>query len=285
MFRIRRAFTLIELLVVIAIIAILIGLLLPAVQKVREAAARTQCQNNLKQIGIAWHSFHDANGYFPPAGNDGPTNCCSADTGSVDRLCWTFYILPYLEQNNAFKLVAQGSGTNWNALRTSIVKTYYCPSRRIVQLYKGLAKSDYAASRGNGDNGVARRVDLGHKVNMTAHVTDGTSNTLLVSEGRVHIPNMLRSIGTSCCSDNEDAYTNGFGDDVVRHGGNPPLPDILDVNIDPSQADGRFGSSHAGGLNAGLADGSVRFIRYGVSAATFRDLCIMNDGRVLANDY
>ena len=71
----------------------------------------------------------------------------------------------------------------------------------------------------------------------------------------------------------------------MRHGGNPPLPDILDSNIDPSQADGYFGSSHIGGLNACLADGSVRFIRYSISPTTFRDLCIMNDGRVLANDF
>lgn len=278
-----KAFTLIELLVVIAIIAILIGLLLPAVQKVREAAARSTCQNNLKQIGIAWHSYHDVNQYFPSAGDNGPSSCCGADTGYVDHLSWTYHILPYIEQSNVYRLVTQGSSTNWNKMRTSVVKTYYCPSRRTPQLYKGVAKSDYAGSNGTGDNGLARRVDLGHKVTMAA-ITDGTSNTLMVGETRVSIPNMTANILSNCCSDNEDAYTSGWADDVIRNSNNPPLPDILDPTIDPGQADGKFGSSHTGGMNACLGDGSVRFIRFSVPATTFRYLCVKDDGKVFVLD-
>jgi len=275
-----RGFTLIELLVVIAIIAILIGLLLPAVQKVREAAARMHCQNNLKQLGLAWHSYHDTEGRFPTSGNNGPdttASCCSAQPGFVSHLNWTYHILPYIEQDNIHKLVRPGSGTNWGNLNTRVVKTFYCPTRRSPGLYKGHAVSDYAASRGTGDNGVARRADLGHTVNM-AGVTDGTSNTMMLGETRIHLAFMTSG---GCCGDNESAYNNGWADDVVRHGNVPPAPDIRDAAIASGAPDGHFGGSHTGGLNVGLADGSVRSVRFSVSRATFQRLNRRDDGQVV----
>jgi prepilin-type N-terminal cleavage/methylation domain-containing protein len=170
----RTGFTLIELLVVIAIIAVLIGLLLPAVQKVREAAARVNCQNNLKQLGLGLHNCHDTNGFFPSAGW-GWSWIGDPDRGQGKKQPggWTFNILPFIEQDNFFR---QGAGlpdaekfaVNFQKAQTPI-KTFYCPSRRNFQAYPNtnqygyhnvtgippvFSKTDYAACGGNNANSV-----------------------------------------------------------------------------------------------------------------------------------
>src|SRR6516225_1655732 len=183
MSRRRDAFTLIELLVVIAIIAVLIGLLLPAVQKVREAAARMSCSNNLKQIALAAHSYHDANQRFPvgcyiPYAKDGfhDTQDITLPFGPN----WAVYILPYIEQSNIYNSININAypGTSlpanltnyptydrtWRALRGYVVKTYLCPSDPYNQVpYEdasgvdapaetGWARGNYAATCGFTDS-------------------------------------------------------------------------------------------------------------------------------------
>ncbi len=172
----RVGFTLIELLVVIAIIAVLIGLLLPAVQKVREAAARMQCSNNLKQIGLAWHNHESVYQYYPEGPFDGDprlpgmvynevapayesgTTCCNA--ASPNGWSHWFKILPYIEQENVYRLanfdlppIHSGRPANYNgedSVARALIKTYYCPSRRSPIGYgTGLfGRCDYAGSAG-----------------------------------------------------------------------------------------------------------------------------------------
>jgi type II secretory pathway pseudopilin PulG len=260
--------------VVIAIIGILVALLLPAIQAAREAARRSQCLNNLKQIGIAYQNYHDTHGWFPFTGNNcnnpGGSNNFSAGAGNTHCYSWPFHLLPFIEEQPLYDLGVEAA--NYSQLRKSPVATYYCPTRRSVKLYKNYAKCDYAVSRGSGDNGIAVRQANGL---CWSSIVDGTSNTLLASEARVH--NLYINSG-GCCSDNEDAYASGWADDVVRMGTRPPEPDARDSSTPDRSVDNQFGSLHPGAVNAVLIDGSVRTVTYDVNATLFRYFCIRNDG-------
>jgi prepilin-type N-terminal cleavage/methylation domain-containing protein/prepilin-type processing-associated H-X9-DG protein len=299
----RSAFTLIELLVVIAIIAVLIGLLLPAVQKVREAAARLKCSNNLKQIGLAFHNHHDTFGFLPTAGAElGATDNPPVDSA---KWGWAYEILPFIEQKPLHDLPTATSAQR-SKVRKTVIPIYYCPTRRPPALYGGEAKSDYAgngATRVNNDAADgpvcathypgAPSNYLGGSINFSSGIPDGTSNTLMVGEKLVNIPTMGGS--DTDFTDNESWAGPGFPDaDIMRgclkvSGSSPvrwhtPVPDTHDPVPDDTGLHYRFGSAHSGGINAVFCDGSVRFVRFTVTPTVFMRACVRNDNQAFSLD-
>jgi prepilin-type N-terminal cleavage/methylation domain-containing protein len=259
-----RNFTLIELLVVIAIIAILIGLLLPAVQKVREAAARTQSVNNLKQIGLACHNYHDTNSTLP---NNGTQPGGTSPTNATPTVwCWAFQILPYVEQGNVFNQAMAG---NYQAIP---IKTYLCPGRNHTA---------FSTNGGNNPNINGPHTDYAinaqtfknsstYKITMSVITSgNGTSNTVLVGEksmdptqyGNSHSNNWDEVIysggygGTGRANQNPFQLNNGALKPNTQ--GSFILKDTLGDNFGDE-----WGSPFSGGCPFVMCDGDVRLISY-----------------------
>jgi prepilin-type N-terminal cleavage/methylation domain-containing protein len=272
----RRAFTLIELLVVIAIIAILIGLLLPAVQKVREAANRARCANNLKQIGLAMHMYHDSYGKLP--------------MGELTRVglapdpgwTWCIMIWPFLEQDNWFRQVnpdlvhvnsvpAPGtpplpSAANGLDQGRSI---FLCPSDSGGPTntafsttaggitYTGYGKSNYVINRRVLGPGAGGNTPNNYSL---SRITDGTSNVILAGERDyvINVAGTILRVGSTACYEGRPGY--GIN---IRNSANPPNGPVAATSASERLG---FTSRHPGGCNFLRCDAGVWFITNGVSA-------------------
>jgi prepilin-type N-terminal cleavage/methylation domain-containing protein len=275
-----RGFTLIELLVVIAIIAILIGLLLPAVQKVREAAARAKCQNNLKQIGIGLHGCHDAIGRFPGAGWNQTPYQGSAVTGSpppptaANSGSWMFQVLPYIEQQQVYQ------SKSINVITGTPIPIYFCPSRRAPATFSAssnFAGTDYTGNglctSGTGQSNCSKFVPAGIfrpycKGSITlVGITDGTSNTIMVGEknlclASLNTGNDITDYKSAGYSRGWDYGTSGNWDNTVSTGTNPNNVQDLQASSKCTNGTHYYGSSHTGITNMLFGDGRVAQVRY-----------------------
>jgi prepilin-type N-terminal cleavage/methylation domain-containing protein/prepilin-type processing-associated H-X9-DG protein len=285
----RPGFTLIELLVVIAIISILIGLMLPAVQRAREAANQISCANNLKQVGLAMHSYHLSFERLPPTRlfDGGPT--------------WAVLLLPDLEQGNLFNQwsVMLPYGRQTDTARMSPVRSYFCPSRRVsnsppvasvsgdlfgtgsaAQHYPG-ALGDYAVvvdplgydspqtAAGFDGAGVRGPFQLGAGARFE-DITDGLSNTLLV--GEKHVPAGKEGIGWWDCS----LYDGAFYQCSARAAGR-----VYPLTVNPQDTAWKFGSRHTGVVNFCFADGHVKAIPAMINPYVLELLGMRSDGQVI----
>ena len=283
----RAAFTLVELLVVIAIIGVLVALLLPAVQSAREAARRVQCQNNLRQIGLALHGYNDVHGRLPYLRSGGGQN----------RHTWALLMLPYMEQTAIYQAystpltgVSQTDGMNNHtatdpqiiSARSAQVKVFYCPTRRATRALSPITTgstvtglpSDYAANMG--DTGTAPTTGVFPAVNANhvlagvrlAEITDGLSNTVFI--GEKHIVNKMINDYA------QDGMIYSASENLTynrRGNSSTPL-----ANGPQTAINSQFGSWHPGGCQFVFGDDSVRSLSPALPGATLGLYLNKDDG-------
>jgi prepilin-type N-terminal cleavage/methylation domain-containing protein/prepilin-type processing-associated H-X9-DG protein len=321
MVRRQAAFTLIELLVVIAIIAVLIGLLLPAVQKVREAANRMKCQNNLKQIGVALHNYHGTYGSFPQS----RTMPNGASFSAHSRL------LPYMEQDAVYKLIdvtVPWSDAKNELARATVVPSFICPSDLLNTVPPDLAPTNYRANEGT-SLVMWYGVSDADKVNSSmpppngpfyvngpykiGDITDGTSNTAAFSEhvvgdfnqaivtemGDTFKPDTYpdtpdKAMADCQATDIQDLSKQGYSNvgapwlygyhSTTSYWHSAP-PGFRSCMYPPKRIMTTANSRHTNGVNVGFCDGSVRFIANTIDVTTWRALGTRNGSETIRTDY
>jgi prepilin-type N-terminal cleavage/methylation domain-containing protein/prepilin-type processing-associated H-X9-DG protein len=312
--RSRPAFTLIELLVVIAIIAVLMGLLLPAVQKVREAVARTSCMNNIKQMALACQLHESYRKTFPAAGwNYRYSGEPDAGFGKNQPGGWHYNILPYIEQQNiremGAKLPNAQQREEGKKMVANVVKTFICPTRGNAVLFDytlnapynflninqptQIARSDYAANAGNRTNGQWTDYNTTNQTGVIYdrtginydQIVDGMSNTYLLGERYLNPDYYARGDNNG----NDQGWSSGHDFDVFRatdYSASDPVksseyfPRMDRKGVNNRQA---FGSAHLV-FNMAFCDGSVRGMQYTISPINHYRMGNREDKNVITND-
>ena len=315
-----RGLTLVEILVVLAVVAVLLALLLPAVQATRESARLVQCRNNLKNMALAMHNHHDAVNHLPTGGwgylwvgTPKRGNDPSQPGG------WIFALMPYVEQSAIYKIAADaGSDAELRTLLAQMIQKpvplYSCPSRRPndpyptqwqarnTDLVANVAKSDYAACAGSvfldvgtgpislaqGDSSAYSWPDypadgicyLRSTVRFT-DISDGASNTILLGEKNLPRGNYYNGMDSG---DDQSMYS-GDDFDILRWTTLPWTPLNDRVGDVPGKEFARFGSAHRSGCNIALCDGSARIISYEIDAKLFESLGSRNDAKPTGNGW
>lgn len=311
--RTAQGFTLIELLVVLAIIGMLVGLLLPAVQKVRESANRIQCANNVKQLGLAVHHYHDANNQLPPLWSNMPPVKWPEEPPVLGSL--HFLLLPYLEQNNLFQTATDGQNY-LDVTSCKVVKGFICPSDPTAPSnlvgWGPSGDGPYGACSYAGNVMVFEPGLVGpsRPGTLITAMPDGSSNTVMFAERYKNCNFSWQSEGTTCAW----AWSNGFWHNIpwgwpgfgIPNDPNSASP-LWNLWVDMANMIGprySFGNlafqtaprpddcdphvtqtAHTGGMVVGLGDGSVRVVSDGISVMTWLHACFPKDGNPLGSDW